>query len=128
MRRLSIAVVVLVWLAAGCAAGNVRPGSGRTLVVQGRTYDQVWAAVTRVAFQKLTAIVESDRARGRLVAEHKSGFATWGELVGIFITPANVASRQYTVEVVSRKRSGMQLTGQDWEPIVIDALRADLGV
>lgn len=128
VRRMGF-LVAFVGLVAGCAtAAGLAPGGGRTLVVEGRTYDEIWNAATRVVLRTLTAIVESDKARGRLTAEQKPGLATSGEVVGVFISPADVPSPRYTVEVVSRKRARGQLTGQDWEPTIIEALRLELGL
>ena len=53
--------------------------------------------------------------------------ATWGEVVGVFITPTTPNAHSYNVEVVSLKRSAMQITGQDWTRTVITGIKAELG-
>jgi hypothetical protein len=72
--------------------------------------------------------VESDKAAGRLTAEQKAGLFTWGEVVGVFIRPANVPSQRYTVEVVSQKRMRPQISGQDWEQTIGEAIKIELGL
>jgi hypothetical protein len=52
---------------------------------------------------------------------------TWGEVVGVFITPTAPTADAYTVEVQSLKRSRVQITGQDWEPSIIAGIKAELG-
>jgi hypothetical protein len=49
-------------------------------------------------------------------------------VVGVFIAPAGVPSPRYTVEVVSRKRLRGQISGQDWEATIVEAVRLDLGL
>jgi hypothetical protein len=81
----------------------------------------------KVATQNLT-VVESDKAGGVLKAKGGIGLTTWGEVVCIFITPAEKESDRYTVEVVSKKRSKLQITGKNWEPTIISGIKTELGM
>jgi len=119
---LAIAMAML-----GCATlDSVQPGAGgSTFEVRGRSYDAIWKAAVRVAGQSLT-IVESDKATGTLRAEKGMGLATWGEVVGIFIRAPRSGAAVYTVEVVSLKRSQLQITGQDWTTTIISGMKAEL--
>ena len=119
---LAIAMAML-----GCATlDSVQPGAGgSTFEVRGRSYDAIWKAAVRVAGQSLT-IVESDKATGTLRAEKGMGLATWGEVVGIFIRPPRSGAAVYTVEVLSLKRSQLQVTGQDWTTTIISGMKAEL--
>lgn len=116
-----------VFLFAGCATvdslGKGRGGS--TFEVKAKSYDEVWKAAVRTASRSLT-IVESDKEAGTLKAEKGAGMATWGEVVGIFITPTKNGATSYTVEVLSLKRSSMQLTGQDWTMTIRSGILAEL--
>lgn len=104
----------------------MRPGTGgSTIEIRGKTYDEVWKAVVRVSGTTLT-ITESDRHSGTLRAEKAAGMATWGEVVGVFVRPLTPTASTYTVEVQSRKRSVMQITGQDWAPTLIAGIKAEL--
>jgi hypothetical protein len=111
----------------GCATlDSVQPGAGgSTFEVRGRSYEAIWKAAVRVAGQSLT-IVESDKATGTLRAEKGVGLTTWGEVVGIFIRPPRSGAAVYTVEVLSLKRSQLQITGQDWTTTIISGMKAEL--
>ena len=126
MKLLTLCLVSAL-AAAGCAtSSSVRPGTGgSTIEIRGKTYDEVWKAVVRVSGTTLT-ITESDRHSGTLRAEKAAGMATWGEVVGVFVRPLTPTAPIYTVEVQSRKRSVMQLTGQDWAPTLIAGIKAEL--
>lgn len=111
----------------GCATINtLQPGTGgSTFEVRGKSYDEIWKAVVRTASQSLT-IVESNKKTGTLKAEKGAGFATWGEVVGIFVRPTSNGAPVYTVEVQSLKRSRVQITGQDWTLTMISRIKAEL--
>lgn len=129
VRRL-VYLASLALLLSGCAtASGLQPATGdsRSFVVEGKTYDEIWTAARKAVLRHLTAIVESDKVRGRLTAEQKAGLFTWGEVVGVFITPADMPSPRYTVEVVSQKRLRGQVSGQDWTPTILEAIKTELG-
>jgi hypothetical protein len=107
--------------------GGLRPGSGSVLEIREMSYDQVWNAVVKVAGEQLT-VVETDKANGVLKAEGGIEWTSWGEVVGIFVTPAGTESDKYRVEVVSKKRSKLQITGTNWETPVIEGIKAELGI
>lgn len=115
----------LLLLTACATINSVQPGKGSTFEIRGKSYSQVWKAAVVVASRSLT-IVESDKETGVIKAEKAAGMATWGEVVGIYITPANKPAKVYTVEVVSLKRSQVQITGQDWTRTVITGMKAEL--
>lgn len=122
-----IAATLGLFVIAGCATiGSLRPGGGSTASIHNRSYDEVWRATITVLSRNLT-IVETDKATGVIKAEKRAGATTWGEVVGVFITPADSSARRFTVEVVSMKRSQMQVTGQDWEPTIVEGIKAELG-
>ncbi len=111
----------------GCnTIDSVQPGKGISFQVQGKTYDQVWKASVAVMSRQLT-LVEDSKQRGFIRAEAAAGMTTWGEVVGVFITPTTPNAHSYNVEVVSLKRSAMQITGQDWTRTVITGIKAELG-
>ena len=111
----------------GCnTIDSVKPGKGVTFQVRGKTYDQVWKASVAVMSRQLT-LVEDSKERGYVRAEAKMGFATYGEVVGVFITQAGQNAPVHTIEVVSLKRSSLQITGQDWTRTIIAGIKAELG-
>lgn len=112
----------------GCSTiDSLQPGKGgTTFEIRGKTYDQVWKAVTRTAGQRLT-VVESNKQTGTLKAEQGTGMASWGEVVGIFVQPTSNGSPVYIIEVQSLKRSTLQLTGQDWTLTMVNGIKNELG-
>ena len=112
----------------GCATTDtLKPGnSGSTkFSVAGKTYDQVWKASVKAMSNNLT-IVEKSKEQGYIKSEKGVGMATWGEVVGVFITPPNKEAEKYLIEVQSYKRSRLQITGQDWTQTVITNIETEL--
>jgi hypothetical protein len=122
---LLIASCVLLAFTACNTMDSVSPGKGKKFTVTDRSYDQVWKASVTVVSRQL-AIVEESKSTGTIKSESKAGFATYGEVVGVFITPAGVSSPSYEIEVVSFKRNKIQITGQDWTATLIAAIKAEL--
>jgi len=121
-------LVLLLLMFTGCATiGTLHPGSGRTFEVNDRNYNEVWKAAIRVAGRNLT-IVQSNKDSGIIKAEARVGLATWGEVVGIFITPTREGEKKYNVEVVSQKRSRLQITGQNWEETIVSGIKVELDI
>jgi len=122
-----ILVGVALFFLSGCATiDTLQPGAGgSTFEVRGKTYDEVWKAVVTTASRSLT-IVESNKDKGTLRAEKGAGISTWGEVVGVFVSPYENGAPLYTVEVQSLKRSRMQITGQDWSTTMISGIKAEL--
>jgi hypothetical protein len=122
-------IVVLTSLTiTGCATTDtLKPGnSGSTKFnVSGKSYDQVWKASVRAMSTNLT-IVEKSKEQGYIKSEKGVGMATWGEVVGVFISPANKPAEKYQVEVQSFKRSRLQITGQDWTQTVVTNIETEL--
>ena len=124
----TLVAVLTLFVLFGCATvGELAPGSGSTFEVRGKSYDEIWRASVRAMSNGLT-IVESDRTSGVIKSEARAGIATWGEVVGLFVTPTTAVSSTYTVEVVSKKRIQTQITGQNWTPSVIANVKAELGI
>ncbi len=116
----------LALLLSGCATvEGLRPGTGSVLEIRGKTYNEIWKAAVRAANKNLT-VVYNNKNRGEIRAEAAAKLASWGEVVGIFITPTSDKAPKYTVEVVSQKRSKIQITGQNWERAIISSIQVDL--
>src|SRR5712691_6744356 len=98
-------LVLACLLLAGCATmDDVRPGDGHAITIEGRTYGDIWAAAMKVADIHFD-IRQSDRATGTIRAERDVAVTSWGEWVGIFITPPTDGAPRYRVEVVNRKKA-----------------------
>lgn len=123
---LSLNALTAAAVLSGCATlDSLQPGQGSAFVVRGYTYDQVWQAVNQATVSRLT-LRESDKANGVLKAESSAGLMTWGEVVGVFVKPANQPSPTYQIEVQSLKRSRGQITGTDWTNSLSDSIRSEL--
>ncbi len=127
MKKLLIAILLM--LTSGCATTNtLQPGTGGTkFTVVGKTYNQVWKASVKVIAAQQLVIVEQNKETGVIKAEKGLGLTTWGEVVGVFISPANKVAKKYTVEVKSSKRLKTQATGQDWTQSIVAGIQAELG-
>src|SRR6266849_5721869 len=109
-------LVLACLLLAACATtmADVQPGDGHAIMIEGRTYGDIWNAAMKVANEHFE-VRESDTVLGIIRAERT--FSVWssGELGGIFITPATEGATRYRVEVVNRRKSKGQISGQGWE-------------
>ncbi len=120
-------LVIFPLLAAGCAGmDSLQPGSGTKFDAPNKSFDEVWKAAITVVTRSLT-IVESNKESGVIKAEKGVGVASWGEVVGVFITRSS-EGKGFRVEVLSKKRSQLQVTGQDWEQTIVEGMKAELGI
>jgi hypothetical protein len=123
-----IFMALISFVVTACATvDSLKRGSGRVFVVRGRDYPTVWRAANTVVSRQL-AIVSVNKATGEIRAEKAAGLATWGEVIGIWITPPDPQAAEFTVEVLSLKRVRTQLTGQDWENTIVQGMKAELAV
>ena len=53
---------------------------------------------------------------------------TSGEVVGLFARPTTAGAETYTVEVESKKRSELQIAGQNYQPSVLANIKTELGM
>ncbi|MGD2055235.1 MAG: hypothetical protein PVJ15_00400 [Gammaproteobacteria bacterium] len=131
MKNASLIKIVLVTFIAilqipGCAnLDSIKPdtGEGSKVTIFRHGYDEIWNAAIDVVGSRLT-IVESDKSRGLIKAEAKE--STFGEVVGVFITPTTEGEKKYIVEVLALLKNRPQVPGQDSEPVFINALKARL--
>ena len=123
-----IVFLIAVLQLAGCTGiDNVRPetGEGSKFAVYRRSYDEIWDAAVSVAGQRLT-LVKTDRRTGTIKAEALDG--TFGEVLGIFISPPRDGEKRYIVEVLSLLKNRPQIPGKDAEPQVIGDIKAKLAI
>lgn len=98
---------------------------GITVAVENKSYAEVWRSSVNAMSTNL-AIVDMDKSTGVIKSEAPAGMATWGEVVGLFITPTTKVADSYQIRVVSKTRATYQLTGQNWAPSVVARIQADL--
>lgn len=99
--------------------------NGVTVEVRNKTYNEVWKSSVSAMSSGL-AIVEINKSSGVIKSEAPAGMATWGEVIGLFVTPVSPSADSYSIRIVSKKRSTYQITGQDWAPSIAARIRADL--
>ena len=73
-------------------------------------------------------IVESDKASGTIKSEARAGMTTSGEVLGLYARPTTAGAETYTVEVESKKRSELQIAGQNYQPSVLANIKTELGM
>lgn len=123
-----ILVLISILSLLGCVTtDSLEPGRAGSakFTVAGKTYDEVWKSSIKVMGNDLT-IVEKSKEQGYIKSERGVGIATWGEIVGVFISPANKPAAKYQVEVLSYKRSPLQISGKNWTQTVVTAIEAEL--
>lgn len=126
LRVLGLGLLVSSISACSTIGGLESSDGGITLEVTNKPYAEVWKSSVSAMSTNL-AIVEINKSAGVIKSEAPAGLATWGEVVGLFITPPGRVSDSYKIHIVSKKRSKLQITGQDWAPSVAARLQADLG-
>jgi hypothetical protein len=123
-----ILFLLAVMMVAGCASiDTVRPGSGdgSKFTVYRRSYDEIWNAAVSVAGSRLT-LVETDKGTGMIKAEALD--STFGEALGVFISPPRDGEKRYVVEVLSLLKNRPQIPGQDAEQQVIGEIKTKLAI
>lgn len=115
-------------LLAACASVDslqLSNGGGKSFVVQGKNYEQIWHAAT-VAMRTDMTIVESHKPSGVIKSRVVNGTA--GKVVGFFIQPTDESAPQYTITIVSKKPLQTQFVDRDWEPSVVEDFKSALGL
>ncbi|MDD0999294.1 hypothetical protein M5G20_25985 [Pseudomonas sp. TNT2022 ID1044] len=111
----------------GCSTidGLQPTDTGITIDVPNKSYNEIWKSSVTAMSTNL-AIVEMNKGAGVIKSEAPAGMATWGEVIGLFITPVSPSAESYSIRVVSKKRATYQITGQNWAPTVAARIQADL--
>ncbi|MNQ64783.1 hypothetical protein D3C85_792180 [compost metagenome] len=122
-----LAVGALCFGVAACSTiDGLQPSdSGVTVEIRNKSYNEVWKSSVGAMSSGL-AIVEINKSAGIIKSEAPAGMATWGEVIGLFVTPVSTSADSYSIRVVSKKRSTYQITGQDWAPSIAARIQADL--
>ena len=123
-----IVFLIVVLQLTGCTGlDNVRSetGEGSKFAVYRKSYDEIWNAAVSVAGQRLT-LVATDKHAGTIKAEDLDG--TFGEVLGIFISPPRDGEKRYIVEVLSLLKNRPQIPGKDAEPQVIGQIKTKLDI
>lgn len=116
--------LLLSLLLAACVSTNdlqLSNGKGKSFVVSGRNYEQIWHAAT-VAMSTDMKIVDSHKPSGVIKSRVVNG--TQGKVVGFFIQPTDQQAPNYTITIVSKKPLQTEFVDRDWEPSVWEDFKA----
>ncbi len=121
----SVALALVLVVAACASSSSLRPNDGRSFRVQNRSYSQVWnAAILTVA--SVGAIESQSRVDGKVRGHRGASAFSWGEAVAVFIDPSSEAFRDFTVTLVSEHILQGQISGQDFKSTMIATMKARL--
>lgn len=118
--------LLLSLLLAACASTDdlqLSNGKGKSFIVSGRSYEQIWRAAT-VAMSADMQIVDSHKPSGVIKSRVVNG--TQGKVVGFFIQPTDEQAPQYTITIVSKKPLQTEFVDRDWEPSVWADFKASM--
>lgn len=124
---ISLKVVVSIFLGVlvtACVTASdlqLSNGKGKSFLVSGRSYEQIWQAAT-MAMSTDMKIVESHRPSGVIKSRVING--TQGKVVGLFIQPTDEQAPNYTITIVSKKPFHTEFVDRDWEPSVWEDFKA----
>ncbi len=127
MKYPSVLAVIAI-LIAGCTSPVATNTGSRetTFEIQGKTYDEVWSTIERIAGQNL-AITERNKASGLLKATRGVVMGPWGYEVEFSVSPAHNGAAEYTVELEVTEQPDSKLPALDWENTVVTQIKSELG-
>ncbi|WP_162634941.1 hypothetical protein [Pseudomonas putida] len=124
--KVSIFSAACLGISACSTVEGLQPSDSSVIVeVRNTSYNEVWKSSVNAMSSGL-AIVEINKSAGVIKSEAPAGMATWGEVIGLFVTPVSPSAESYSIRIVSKKRATYQITGQDWAPSIAARIRADL--
>lgn len=134
-----IFVFAALMLVSACA-GTQDLGKGKTgqsFAVRGASYDAIWNASLeavreqtgdqKLEVEKNLTVQKADKAAGIITASTGMSLLSWGEVVGVYITPAADAP-VHTIEVESRSKMQTNVFANNWEEEIIADIKRKLGV
>ncbi len=126
MRNL-LTLLCAIFLISGCAFNNqsLAEKMMSTLEVEGRSYDDVWRAILKVAEAKLV-ITESNSSTGFVKAEMLDDYFPLSEVIGIYLKPSDKNPNGYVVEFIDLKEEDVKITSQAWTITLASDLRREL--
>ena len=122
LRRTGTLLLALLLLDGCLTTDMLQPGQGYRARFQGVGYDQLWQAALQAVGEQMP-LGEVDARAGVIRAGTWPRLKTWGQVLAVFITPAQRPSPVYTVEIVSRNRALHELSGHDFAWDVMRRIR-----
>ena len=118
--------LLLSLLPAACTSTDalqLSNGKGRSFIVSGKNYEQIWRAANVVMGRDMR-IVESHKPSGVIKSRVVNG--TPGKIVGLFIQPTDEHASKYTITIASQRPFQTEFLERDWEPSVWDDFKQAL--
>lgn len=134
--RILLTIILSLFLSACASQNDLGTGkTGKSFTVSGHSYNQVWDAALASVNQttgdqaleiaKDLHIKEQNRAQGKILASTGLSLLSWGEVVGIFITPPRNAA-SHTIEIESRAKLQTNVFANNWEDELMTAIKHNL--
>ncbi len=116
-------LVLAALVLGGCVTTDMlQPGEGYRARFEGVRYGELWQAAVQAVGEQMP-LDYSDPRSGVIRAGTWPQLKTWGQVLAVFITPADRPSPAYTVEVVSRNRAMHELSGRNHAWDVVHRIR-----
>jgi hypothetical protein len=126
MNKLILAICALM-LASCASVDSVKPdNTATTISVKGKNYDKVWSTAQNVMGNNQLSIVSADKANGVIKAENGWSFSSYGEIVGVFISPTTPNASQYVIQIKSVKKYSLNWFAKNWEPGIAQDMQQQL--
>ena len=133
---LLVSLMLAATLSACTGSGDLGAGkTGKSFTVSNTSYNKVWAAslsavkesrgTQSLEIEKNLSISKEDKASGVIEASTGMSMLSWGEVVGVFITPAHDAPN-YKIEVESRSKLQTNVFSNNWEDEIIASIKKKL--
>ena len=96
--------------------------------IEDRSYDLVFAAGLDAVRATGALLRSQDREKGEIRAIRGSTWVTWGDAVGVFITPADPAARSFEVTVVDLPTDPVRFPHLDATPVMLQVIKDTLHI
>jgi len=119
-------ILIFMFFLISCASSaSVNKESGRSFIVNDRSYSEDWnAAILTVS--SVGAIESENKFLGEVRGLRGASAWSWGDAIAVFIDPPQNDARRFTVTVVSEHIMQTQISGQDFKGSMIATMKAHL--
>lgn len=110
----NVATALVAALLSGCAmSDDIGPDDGRSFSVSDRSYAEVWEAGV-LTVGSIGEIASANRETGEIRGFAGASAWSWGNSLGVFISPPSDGARDFTVSVVGIRMNRVQISGSDY--------------
>lgn len=138
MKKFLLALLPTLLLTACAGTEDLGQGkTGKSVTISGKSYDEIWNAslaavksahgTQSLEIEKTLTVTEENKAQGKIVVGTGMSVWSWGEVIGVWISPAADAPT-HTLEVESRTKMQTNVFSNNWEDEIIAATFRNLGM